>query len=296
MESWKNAKLVLISILVLFLLILVYFKHLPTITGNVIKLAPCPFECCSYGFDFYEIKDCGQYYECINHKCIPKDTDHDGLTDIKEIELGTNIFSQDTDEDGLGDGDEVFLYKTNPLKANTDCDRYNDGEEIKLHLNPLKPNTAVITTEIVGESGEYNILNIAKDGIKIASVMGLLNLCGQKTFGICILDSQNLENVLSSILEDTIYTTKTFITIKNTGDDYTSFVTFDVIYKIEDKPLYIKEVSIGRIDPNDYKTEIVTYEVKIKDIPVVLWNYILGKYNVKAYISNLRYEKFPQPC
>ena len=37
------------------------------------------------------------------------DTDEDGLTDVREAELGTDPNTADTDEDGYSDGDEAEL-------------------------------------------------------------------------------------------------------------------------------------------------------------------------------------------
>lgn len=68
------------------------------------------------------------------------DTDDDGLTDVKERELGTDPASSDTDSDGIKDGKEVNYYKTNPLNADTDDDGYADRYEIlNLKSDPLDP-------------------------------------------------------------------------------------------------------------------------------------------------------------
>jgi outer membrane protein OmpA-like peptidoglycan-associated protein len=48
----------------------------------------------------------------------------------------------DTDGDGLNDGEEVNRYKTDPLKADTDGDGLNDGEEVNRYkTDPLKWDT-----------------------------------------------------------------------------------------------------------------------------------------------------------
>lgn len=67
------------------------------------------------------------------------DQDEDGLRDGKEIELGTNVFSEDTDNDGLTDYEEVVRYKTYPTQYDSDGDGIKDGEEVNNWLsNPLK--------------------------------------------------------------------------------------------------------------------------------------------------------------
>ena len=68
------------------------------------------------------------------------DTDGDGLTDVRERELGTDPTLADTDGDGLGDGYEV-VRGTNPLVADTDGDGLSDGLEAAYCSNPLVTDT-----------------------------------------------------------------------------------------------------------------------------------------------------------
>lgn len=67
------------------------------------------------------------------------DTDHDGLPDRREKELGTDPNKADTDADGLNDGDEVLIWGTDPLNPDSDGDGYKDGAEVKNGYNPLGP-------------------------------------------------------------------------------------------------------------------------------------------------------------
>ncbi len=63
-----------------------------------------------------------------------EDTDGDGLSDGSEAdEHGTDPLEEDTDEDGLSDGDEINVYDTNPLEEDTDGDDLNDGDEVNIH-------------------------------------------------------------------------------------------------------------------------------------------------------------------
>lgn len=66
----------------------------------------------------------------------PLDTDGDGLTDVRESELGTSPLNWDTDSDKLGDYEEITIWKTDPLNADTDGDGYGDNEEIENGYNP----------------------------------------------------------------------------------------------------------------------------------------------------------------
>ncbi|MEK7202816.1 MAG: L,D-transpeptidase family protein [Patescibacteria group bacterium] len=43
----------------------------------------------------------------------------------------------DSDHDGISDEDEIKIYHTDPFKADTDGDGYNDGVEIKNNYSPL---------------------------------------------------------------------------------------------------------------------------------------------------------------
>lgn len=61
---------------------------------------------------------------------IIDDFDSDGLNNTLEKELGTNFRLWDSDGDGLSDGDEYYIYKTDPTKLSTDGDLYDDGMEI----------------------------------------------------------------------------------------------------------------------------------------------------------------------
>ncbi|MDD5110817.1 MAG: hypothetical protein PHI63_06440 [Patescibacteria group bacterium] len=67
------------------------------------------------------------------------DSDHDGLTDREEEELGTDKYSVDTDQDGLSDRDEVKVFNTDPKNPDTDGDGYADGSEVINGYNPKGP-------------------------------------------------------------------------------------------------------------------------------------------------------------
>ena len=70
-----------------------------------------------------------------------EDADNDGLTNLKEYQLGTNPTNEDSDSDGLKDGEEVNTYKTDPLKKDTDGDTLSDGDDVALGFSPLLKDT-----------------------------------------------------------------------------------------------------------------------------------------------------------
>ncbi|PIT86826.1 MAG: hypothetical protein COU33_01010, partial [Candidatus Magasanikbacteria bacterium CG10_big_fil_rev_8_21_14_0_10_43_6] len=69
----------------------------------------------------------------------PIDSDGDGLDDTREAGIGTDPENWDSDGDELSDGDEVIIWKTNPLASDTDGDTYADGAEVKAGYNPAGP-------------------------------------------------------------------------------------------------------------------------------------------------------------
>ena len=72
----------------------------------------------------------------------PVDSDGDGLSDLREEELGTDPYDPDTDKDGLTDGEEVLTFRTDPLNPDTDYDGLKDGEEVRRYrTDPLDPDT-----------------------------------------------------------------------------------------------------------------------------------------------------------
>ena len=75
------------------------------------------------------------------------DTDRDGI--------GNNS-DPDDDNDGLTDDEEINVYQTNPLRADTDGDGLADGAEIANGLDPLNPDDCPL--ELCPESGVLKIL------------------------------------------------------------------------------------------------------------------------------------------
>lgn len=70
-----------------------------------------------------------------------EDPDNDGLSNEDEAKHGTKTDNSDTDSDGLADGDEVYVYGSNPKLADTDGDSFNDGQEVARGFSPLLNTT-----------------------------------------------------------------------------------------------------------------------------------------------------------
>lgn len=69
------------------------------------------------------------------------DNDQDGITNLEEQKLETDVNSADSDQDGLSDYYEINVSKTDPLKKDTDGDGIHDGDELDLGLDPLKTDS-----------------------------------------------------------------------------------------------------------------------------------------------------------
>lgn len=70
------------------------------------------------------------------------DNDGDGLSNQRELEIGTDPNVADTDKDGLTDGEEVNQYGTIPLKQDSDNDILIDWEEVNVYgTSPTNPDT-----------------------------------------------------------------------------------------------------------------------------------------------------------
>ncbi|WP_035603056.1 chitobiase/beta-hexosaminidase C-terminal domain-containing protein [Haloferula sp. BvORR071] len=68
--------------------------------------------------------------------------DNDGLTNLEELQAGTDPLNHDTDDDGLWDGPELKQYFTNPLSAHSDGDGLTDREEVLQYFtDPNDPDS-----------------------------------------------------------------------------------------------------------------------------------------------------------
>jgi len=85
------------------------------------------------------------------------DSDSDGLSNVAEIQLGTNALNQDTDADGLSDFEEDQTYTTNPLVWDSDGDTLSDGDEVNLYA------TDPLATNIIGDIAPRSTPNYQLD-------------------------------------------------------------------------------------------------------------------------------------
>lgn len=84
-----------------------------------------------------------RYYETMPVVLLHPEGDlsGDGLTNAREVELGTDFTTPDTSGNGLTDWEEVRVYGTDPLKTDTSGDGVSDGTIVRFpgNLDPTQP-------------------------------------------------------------------------------------------------------------------------------------------------------------
>ena len=82
---------------------------------------------------------------CLNIAvCGPEsDPDRDGLDNIDEYNFDLDPLSPDTDRDRIADGDELFVYYTDPSVEDSDLDNFTDSQEIAGCYDPTESGTGV---------------------------------------------------------------------------------------------------------------------------------------------------------
>lgn len=109
-----------------------------------------------------------------------RDFDNDKLTNIEEINYGTDLNNIDTDYDKLTDYEEINVYNTNPLSIDTDEDLLSDSDELKLGTNPTNPRTDGVTLDSERKiEQEYPITNVPEElregDIYISKISGFVS-------------------------------------------------------------------------------------------------------------------------
>ena len=162
-----------------------------------------------------------------------RDYDGDGLRNINEIKLGTDITVSDTDGDGLSDYDEANgiksldkekIFLTDPLKLDSDDDGLDDSTEIKLGLDPTNPKTDGSTLDSEVKIDQiYNSTQIPESlktgNVIIKSISGKVSGDINNNIKIKEFYSNNLSNIDAII-------SNTFNLIIN--DDEFVEIAFDV--------------------------------------------------------------------
>ncbi len=95
------------------------------------------------------------------------DSDHDGLPDALEAQIGTDPHNRDTDGDGISDGVEFWGWGSSPLMKDTDADGCPDNVEMADVNGDYRVNTTdlLIEARVAGGTIPFNAdFDLAKDG------------------------------------------------------------------------------------------------------------------------------------
>lgn len=84
------------------------------------------------------------------------DEDEDGLSNGRELELGTDPRNRDSDYDGIDDDVEISEYGTDPINRDTDGDGAEDGWEIKNGYDPLVADSSFTVEILAPDTSEGN--------------------------------------------------------------------------------------------------------------------------------------------
>ena len=126
-----------------------------------------------------------------------EDADKDGLSNQEEQNLGTNPAYYDTDHDTVSDYDELYIYHTDPLKADTDGDGVEDGIEIANKSDPLTIETDFSSTALPDKTSESMPVSAGATVLTDADGMGTL-MVNQVNTGENPLITSNIPGYLGS--------------------------------------------------------------------------------------------------
>ncbi len=134
-----------------------------------------------------------------------RDYDGDGLSNIKEVELGTSLILEDTDGDLISDYDEVYGEPpTNPLEVDTDGDGLNDNIELKLGTNPTNMYTDEVILDSERKIQQSLDLSLVPNELKtgdviIKSVSGEVNGLIDENIKFHNYQNNNFDNVMALV-------------------------------------------------------------------------------------------------
>ena len=211
---------------------------------------------------------------------LQSDTDRDGLTDRMEVDIGTNPLLSDTDADQLIDSDER-RYGTDPLNPDTDNDGLLDGREIQIGTNPRDSNT---------DGDRYNDMKDPQPIVRNSAVI--------KTK---IVDTESkliLSGIFTSLLglnpSAEIWRVSALISLQNVGSDYSSYVNFDVVFRVDGNEVKRIQEKIGHMGINESISRQYSHSITVADLPEFILRALSEDKSpeITVSIENVQYERF----
>lgn len=130
------------------------FGNLGVHTGLIDNIKFTAFDLDTDGDGLTDIWENEQGLDPNDSNDASQDIDGDGLSNLSENQLGTDIYRADSDGDTINDYDEVNVYKTSPLKGDTDSDGLFDHLEVHYGLDPL----VVENSSDIDNDGVINVI------------------------------------------------------------------------------------------------------------------------------------------
>ncbi|MFQ5920745.1 MAG: hypothetical protein ACE5JV_01860, partial [Nitrososphaerales archaeon] len=152
------------------------------------------------------------------------------------------------------------------LNRNSDGDRYDDSVDSE----PTVYNVAHVTVEPYNVKSKTETSGIAKIAIGVLT-------------GGLLLDPDTV-----------LYTLKFDADIRNSGTDYTSYVNYEIVFKINGEEVKRIHEDISRMDVGSKLTKHYEHGIRIIDLPEVVWDEISTGRDTRftVEIQNLSYERF----
>ena len=123
--------------------------------------------------------------------------------------------SIDTDKDGITDTDERVLFKTDPLKADTDGDGFTDGVEI---IRGFNPNDAASEAVIVYRSPKETVGIVANKNLVVAEVVPNIQVPESISETATVQATVRGTALPNSFITLYIFSTPTVVTVRTEAD------------------------------------------------------------------------------
>lgn len=187
--------------------------------------------------------------------CGPNaDLDGDGLKNLKESESLTDPNNPDTDYDGISDIDELRIYSTDPIIADTDGDKFEDGIEVRNGYSPNYDSDQKISSleqQVIDENIEsYGLSELTETFLRMKPYTSVFSGTDQQIYLSAPNDwvaTSTDSQLLFSSLEDIRFSVRVASTQASTTEDLREIILQDIRRDSGFESLSSKNEMIGGI-------------------------------------------------